>query len=70
MTHAIQELDALCGAWNLRLNKSKSQVLTKDTLSDVAGIPCVNQKKYLGVPICLDQKVQRDKCVASIKRNL
>ena len=25
MTQAIQELDALSGAWNLRLNKSKSQ---------------------------------------------
>ena len=25
---------------------------------------------YLGVPICLDPKVQRDKCITSIKRNL
>ena len=66
MTQAIQELDILCGVWNLRLNKSKSQVLTEDTLSYISGIPCVNQVKYLGVPICLDQKVQRDKCVASI----
>ena len=54
MTQAIQELDALSGVWNLRLNKSKSQVLTEDTSPDIAGIPCVNQVKYLGVPICLD----------------
>ena len=26
--------------------------------------------KYLGVPVYLDHKEQRDKCVASIKRNL
>ena len=26
--------------------------------------------KYLGVPVHLDQKAQREKCVASIKRNL
>ena len=51
MTQAIQELDALSGAWNLRLSKSKSQVLTEDTSSDIAGVPCVNQVKYLGVPI-------------------
>jgi hypothetical protein len=54
MTQAIQELDALSGVWNMRLNKSKSQVLTEDTSPDIAGIPCVNQVKYLGVPICLD----------------
>ena len=70
MTKAIQELDALSGVWNLRLNKAKSQVLTEDTSSDIAGVPCVNQVKYLGVPICLDQKIQREKCIASIKRNL
>ena len=30
MTLAIQELDNLNGAWNLRLNKAKSQVFTED----------------------------------------
>jgi hypothetical protein len=33
-------------------------------------VPCVTQVKYLGVPICLDPKVQKDQCIASIKRNL
>ena len=54
MMQAIQELDSLSGAWNLRLNKAKLQVLIKDKLEDIAGIPCVTQVKYLGVPVHLD----------------
>ena len=54
MTQAIQELDSLSGAWNLRLNKAKSQVLTEDKLEDIAGILCVTQVKYLGVPVHMD----------------
>jgi hypothetical protein len=70
MKQAIQELDNLNGVWNLRLNKAKSQVLTDDNIPDIAGIPCANHVKYLGVPVRLDHKEQRDKCVASVKRNL
>ena len=70
MAQAIQELDNLSGAWNLRLNKAKSQVLTEDNIPDIAGIPCVTHVKYLGVPLHLDLKEQREKCVSSIKRNL
>ena len=70
MAQAIQELDNLSGAWNLRLNKAKSQVLTEDNIPDIVGIPCVTHVKYLGVPIHLDLKEQREKCVSSIKRNL
>ena len=54
----------------MRLNKSKSQVLTDDNIPDIAGIPCATNVKYLGVPVHLDHKEQRDKCVTSIKRNL
>ena len=54
MTQAIQELDNLSGSWSLRLNKAKSQVLTEDKSEDIAGIPCVTQVKYLGVPLHLD----------------
>ena len=54
MTQAIQELDNLCGILSLRLNKAKSQVLTEDKLEDIAGIPCVTQVKYLGVPVLMD----------------
>ena len=70
MKQAIEELDNLNGVWNLRLNKAKSQVLTDDNIPDIAGIPCANHVKYLGVPDHLDHKEQRDKCIASIKRNL
>ena len=56
MTMAIKELDHLSGVWNLKLNKSKSQVLTEDASADIAGIPCVTQAKYLGVPVHLDSK--------------
>ena len=56
MTQAIKELDHLSGAWNLKLNKAKSQVLTEDASADIAGIPCVTQVKYLGVPVHLDSK--------------
>ena len=47
--------------------QGKSQVLTDDNIPDIAGIPCATHVKYLGVPV---HKEQRDKCVASIKRNL
>ena len=56
MTQAIKELDGLSEVWNLRLNKSKTQVLTEDKQSDIAGIPFVTSIKYLEVPVHLDQK--------------
>ena len=45
-------------------------MLTEDNITDIAGIPCDTHVKYLGVPIHIDQKVQWEKCIASIKRNL
>jgi hypothetical protein len=45
MTQAIQELDNLNGVWNLRLNKTKSQVLTEENIPDIAGIPCATHAK-------------------------
>ena len=30
----------------------------------------MTQVKYLGVPICIDPKAQKDQCITSIKRNL
>ena len=70
MTQAIQELEGLNPAWNLMLNKTKSQVLTEDMVTDIAGIPCALEVKYLGVPVHVDPKTQREKCLASVKRNL
>ena len=54
----------------MRLKKVKSQVLTDDNIPEIAGIPCANHVKYLGVPVHLDHKEHREKSVASIKRNL
>jgi hypothetical protein len=42
--------------WNLKLNKTKSQVLTEEKLAEIAGIPCALQVKYLGVPVHVDPK--------------
>ena len=44
--------------------------LTEENIPDIAGIPCATHVKYLGVPVHIDQKAEREKCVASIKRNL
>ena len=52
------------------MNKDKSQVLTKDTCPDVAGIPCMMNVKYLGIPVHVNDKQQTEMCIASIKRNL
>ena len=52
----IQELEGLNTEWNLRLNKDKSQVLTKDTITSIAGVPWMKQVKYLGVPVHVDVK--------------
>ena len=30
----------MSGVWNLKLNKAKSQVLTEENITDIAGIPC------------------------------
>ena len=54
----------------MKLNKTKSQVLTEDKSTDIAGIPCALEVKYLGVPVHIDPKAQREKCLASVKRNL
>jgi len=39
LEETIHEIEALASEWNLRMNKDKSQVLTKDTCQDVAGSP-------------------------------
>ena len=40
MEDMIQELEKLNADWNLRLNKDKSQVLTKDNVTSISGVPC------------------------------
>ena len=45
MTQAIKELDGLSEVWNLRLNKSKSQVLTEDKQSEHRRHPLRDQRQ-------------------------
>ena len=44
--------------------------MTEDKSKDIAGISCALEVKYLGVPVHVDPKTQREKCLASVKRNL
>jgi hypothetical protein len=41
MSMIINELMALQQKWNLRLNKTKSEILTKEKQQEIAGIRCV-----------------------------
>ena len=70
MAEVIRHLDGLQRDWNLRMNKSKSQVLTKDPVENIEGVPCMQQVKYLGVPIHVDLQEQRKLAKTSIERNL
>jgi hypothetical protein len=54
----IDELVGLQRRWNLRLNKKKSEILTKEAVVEVNGIRCVKTVKYLGVKVTCDRKEQ------------
>ena len=51
----IEELTALQQRWNLRLNKKKSEILTKEDVQEVGGIKCTKTVKYLGVRVTCDR---------------
>ena len=53
---AISELESLKDKWNLRLNKKKSEILTRESTQEVSGVKCVKNVKYLGVRVVLDKK--------------
>ncbi len=55
---AISELESLKDKWNLRLNKKKSEILTRESTLEVSGVKCVKSVKYLGVRVVLDRKEQ------------
>lgn len=52
----INELASLSSTWNLRLNKKKSDILTKEPHEEINGIKCAKSVKYLGVKVVLDRK--------------
>ena len=70
MAEIIRCLDNLHHDWNLRMNKTKSQILTKDQVESIEGVPCMQQVKYLGVPVHVDLQEQRKVAKTSIERNL
>jgi hypothetical protein len=55
MTMKFNELTALQQRWNLRLNKRKSEILTKEKLQEIGGISCVKTVKYLGVRVTYER---------------
>jgi len=56
LSFVINELDKLQQNWNLRLNKKKSEILTRDDINEVSGVRCVKMVKYLGVRVTPDRK--------------
>ena len=52
----MEELTTLNQNWNLRLNKKKSEILTKEDLPEIGGVKCVKVVKYLGVRVAVDKK--------------
>ena len=56
--------------WNLRLNKKKSEILTKEDLPEIGGIKCVKMVKYLGVRVTIDRKKQTQVTREQIDKNV
>ena len=54
----VGELARLETEWNLRLNKKKSEILTREELTDIQGVKCTKTVKYLGVRVTVDRKEQ------------
>ena len=56
--------------WNLRLNKKKSEILTKEDLPEIGRIKCVKMVKYLGVRVTIDRKEQTQVTREQIDKNV
>jgi hypothetical protein len=66
----VEELTALNQNWNLRLNKKKSEILTKEDLPEIGGVKCVKVVKYLGVRVAVDKKEQNRVTREQIDKNI
>jgi hypothetical protein len=66
----VEELTTLNQNWNLRLNKKKSEILTKEDLPEIGGIKCVKVVKYLGVRVAVDKKEQNRVTREQIDKNI
>jgi hypothetical protein len=56
--------------WNLRLNKKKSEILTREDPPEIGGIKCVKMVKYLGVRVTIDRKEQTQVTREQIDKNV
>ena len=52
----INELSNLQIRWNLRLNKKKSEILTREESNEINGVKCSKSVKYLGIRVELTKK--------------
>jgi len=52
----INELSNLQIRWNLRLNKKKSEILTREENNEINGVKCSKSVKYLGIRVELNKK--------------
>ena len=56
--------------WNMKLNKKKSEVLTKLSVEEINGIKCSTTVKYLGVRVAVDRKDQIKISKEQINKNV
>ena len=56
--------------WNMKLNKKKSEVLTKLSVEEIKGIKCSTTVKYLGVRVAVDKKDQIKISKEQINKNV
>ncbi len=67
---AIEALESLRDKWNLRLNKKKSEILTREAVQGISGVRCTRQVKYLGVRVVLERKEQLKVSTEQINKNV
>ena len=66
----IEELTSLQRRWNLRINKKKSEILTKENIAEIGGINCTKTVKYLGVKVTCDRQEQLKISREQIDKNI
>ena len=66
----IEELATLNVKWNLRLNKKKSDIQTGENLTEIRGVKCTLQVKYLGVKATMDKLEQTKIAREQIDKNV
>ena len=55
---AIRAIEGWRGPFNLKINKSKSEVLTGQPDQEIGGVKCAKVVEYLGIKVVIDRKEQ------------